>query len=281
MTTTTSSDRPTTLVLGATGKTGRRVAARLAERGWPVRHGSRSATPAFDWDSPATWPAALAGVDQLYVSYQPDLAIPAALPAITRLTRHARELGVRRIVLLSGRGEPGAQACEEVVLDCGIPATVVRASWFAQNFSEGHFLEPILAGTFPFPVDTVGEPFVDVDDIADVAAAALTTEDDRHVGQLYEVTGPRLLTFPEAVGEIAAAAGRPIAFVPVSPEAYRQELLDADVPPPFADFLVQLVTTVLDGRNAQVSDGVQRALGRPARAFADFARGGADVWAAG
>jgi len=281
MTTVTSSDRPTTLVLGATGKTGRRVAARLAERGWPVRRGSRAATPPFDWEAPCTWPTALDGVEQIYISYQPDLAVPAALPAIGRLTALARELGVRRLVLLSGRGEDGARACEELVLGCGIPATVVRASWFSQNFSEGPFQGPLLDGAFPFPVTTVGEPFVDVDDIADVAVAALTASDDRHVGEVYEVTGPRLMTFPEAVAEIGEAAGRRIPFIPVSPEAYHEGLLAADVPPPLADFLRELIETVFDGRNAHVTDGVQRALGRPPRDFADYAREAAraDAWA--
>ncbi len=263
-------ERLETLVLGATGKTGRRVADRLADAGWPVRRGSRSATPAFDWEDPSTWASALAGAHQVYISYQPDLAVPEALPAMERFTRLAVQSGVRKLVLLSGRGEEGAQACEDVVRRCGAAWTIVRASWFAQNFDEGHFLGPILSGTFALPTASIGEPFVDVDDIAEVAAEALMG--DEHAGQVYEVTGPRLLTFTDAIGEIAAATGRDIDFVQVPPEDYRRGLLAADVPDDFAAFLTDLITTVLDGRNASVSDGVERALGRAPRDFNDYVR---------
>src|SRR5688500_10945164 len=186
-----------TLVLGANGKTGARVAQRLRALGRPVRLGSRSGEPPFDWNAPATWPAAVHGVSAAYVNYQPDLAAPGASDAIRAFTALAAEAGVRRLVLLSGRGEPEAQACEQIVRDSGLEFTLLRASWFAQNFSEGHFVDAILSGEVALPVADVGEPFIDVDDIADAALAALI--DDRHVGQLYEMTGPRLLTFAQAV----------------------------------------------------------------------------------
>lgn len=263
-------DRPETLVLGATGKTGRRVADRLEQAGRPVRRASRSGTPAFDWEDPGTWAAALAGVGQVYITYQPDLAVPEALPAMRRFTRLAVASGVGKLVLLSGRGEEGALACEEVVRGSGVDWTIVRASWFAQNFDEGHFLEPILAGTFVMPPVTVAEPFIDIDDIADVAAESLM--DDRHVGQVYEVTGPQLIRFEDAIGEIAAASGRELRFLEVPADDYRQGLVAAQVPADFAAFLTELMTTVLDGRNEYVTGDVQRALGRPARTFGDYVR---------
>jgi uncharacterized protein YbjT (DUF2867 family) len=116
----------------------------------------------------------------------------------------------------------------------------------------------------------VREPFVDADDIADVAVAALT--EDRHVGQLYEVTGPRLLTFGEAVGEIAAAAGRELSYVPISPAEFAVGLQAEGVPPDQVELLTYLFTSVLDGRNASVADGVQRALGREPGDFSEFAQ---------
>ena len=191
------------LVLGGTGKTGRRVAARMAARGLAVRIGSRTAAPPFDWEQPATWREALHGVDAAYVAYHPDLAAPGAADAIQSLTALAAASGVRRLVLLSGRGEPEAQRCEQIVRDSGLEWTLVRASWFAQNFSESYLRDAVLAGEVALPVGAVGEPFVDADDIADVAAAALT--EAGHAGQLYEVTGPRLWTFAEAVAEIGRA----------------------------------------------------------------------------
>ena len=266
------------LVLGGTGKTGRRVAARMAARGLAVRIGSRTAVPRFDWEQPATWPEALHGVDAAYVAYHPDLAAPGAADAIQSLTGLAAASGVRRLVLLSGRGEPEARRCEQIVRDSGLEWTVVRASWFAQNFSEGYLLDAVLAGEMTLPVGAVGEPFVDVDDIADVAAAALT--EAGHAGQLYEVTGPRLWTFAEAVAEISRATGRSIRYAQVSPEAYATALRDAQLPEPMVALITYLFAEVLDGRNASVADGVTRALGRRPRDFTEYARDAAasGVW---
>ncbi|MFI1915307.1 NAD(P)H-binding protein [Nocardia sp. NPDC020380] len=269
----------TVLVLGATGKTGSRVAARLTARGVTVRPGSRSAAVPFDWTDRGTWAAALAGVDAVYLAYQPDLAVPGAPSDIQAFTALAKVSGVRRLVLLSGRGEPEALECEAIVRDSGLEWTVVRCSWFAQNFDEGAFAEYILAGEVALPAGEVPEPFVDVDDIADVAVAALTER--RHGGQVYELTGPRALTFAEAVGAIAAATGREIAYIPVPRTDFAAALTSYGVPADEISLLDYLFGTVLDGRNSATADGVQRALGRAPRDFADYARAVADsgAWA--
>ena len=214
----------TILVIGSTGKTGKRVADQLETRGIPVRHGSRSADIPFDWEDRQTWAPALAGVDKVYITYYPDLAVPGSIDAIRELTEMADEAGVRRLVLLSGRNEAEAERAEDVVKASGLQWTIVRCAFFAQNFNEGAWLDEVLAGTVSLPVDHVQEPFVDVDDIADVVVAALT--DDRHVGQLYELTGPRLLSFRDAVAEIGAAAGRDITFVSVPIDDYTAMLTE-------------------------------------------------------
>jgi len=260
----------TTLVLGGTGKTGRRIAEQLAARKLPVRIGSRSATPAFDWDNRSSWAAALANVDAVYISYYPDLAAPGATDAIRAFSDLAVRSGVRRLVLLCGRGEQEAQRGEEIVKQSGVQWTVLRCSWFNQNFSENYLLEPILAGEVALPAPNVGEPFVDADDIADVAVAALT--DDKHAGKLYELTGPRLLTFADAIAEIARASGREIRYVQVSMDDYVVALEQAQLPPQFVGLIKYLFTEVLDGRNAHLTDGVQRALGRAPRDFTEYAR---------
>ncbi|MFJ8744867.1 NAD(P)H-binding protein [Embleya sp. NPDC127516] len=258
------------LVLGGTGKTGRRIVDLLRAREADVRVGSRGADPGFDWEDPATWAPALRDVDKVYVSFFPDLAVPGAPAAIRAFTEAAASAGVRHLVLLSGRGEEEAQVCERVVADSGIAWTVVRASWFSQNFSEGYLVGPVLEGQVVLPVGDVGEPFVDADDIAEVAVAALT--EDGHHGQTYEVTGPRLLTFADAVAEIAAATGRRVDFATVGADEYAKALEEAGLPAGDIDFLIYLFTTVLDGRNARVEDGVRRVLGRAPRDFADYAR---------
>ncbi|MFI6587591.1 NAD(P)H-binding protein [Embleya sp. NPDC050493] len=275
---TTGNTGTTTLVLGGTGKTGRRIAEKLTGLGRAVRLGSRSALVPFDWADRTTWAPALRGIDSVYVSFQPDIAAPGGADTVGAFADLAVESGVRHLVLLSGRGEPEAQDAEARVRASGAEWTIVRASFFAQNFDEGEFLGPILGGEVALPVGDVGEPFVDVDDIADVAVAALT--EDGHFGQVYEVTGPRLLTFADAVAEIARASGRKITFVQVPLEAYSAVLADHGVPAEVIDLLAFLFGEVLDGRNAHVCDGVQRALGRAPRDFSDYARDAAarGVW---
>jgi uncharacterized protein YbjT (DUF2867 family) len=259
-----------TLVLGGTGKTGRRVAERLQARGVATRIATRSGTPSFDWNDRTTWNAALDGVTAAYITYAPDLAIPGATEAIQAFVGQAVASGVQRLVLLSGRGEEEAQRCERIVQESGIEWTVVRSSWFNQNFSEGEFLGMVLDGAITLPAADVPEPFVDVNDIADVAVAALT--DDGHNGEIYEVTGPRMLTFTDVAKEISRAAGREVQFIQVPKDAFAAGIAESGAPGEIAWLLNYLFETVLDGRNAYVCDGVQRALGRAPTDFADYAR---------
>ena len=261
---------PLVLVLGGTGKVGRRIVARLTAREVPVWIGARSAVPAFDWNAPATWPGVLNGVQNVFISYAPDLAVPGASQAVAEFTAQAAAQGVARVVLLSGRGEPEAEAAERLVQDGPLPWTILRCSWFAQNFSEDFLLDPILAGEVALPVDGATEPFLDCDDIAEVATEALL--DDRHAGQVYELTGPRLLTFGDAIGEIARAAERPIRFTTIPPEEFAAGLAAAGLSRDEVSLVSYLFATVLDGRNSSVRNGVERALGRPPRDFADYIR---------
>ncbi len=257
------------LVLGATGKTGSRIAALLAAGGHAVRPGTRGGYPAFDWQDPAGWDAVLDGVSAAYVSYFPDLAVPGAADTIAAFAARARAAGARRLVLLSGRGEDEAQRAEDAVRAAGVDWTILRASWFSQNFSESIFVDPIRSGTVALAAGDIPEPFIDADDIAEVAVAALTG--DGHAGQLYELTGPACLTFAEAVAAIAEAAGRPIAYRRITIDQQAAGLAAAGVPADIVALVTYLFGTVLDGRNAQVADGVMRALGRPPRSFADYA----------
>jgi uncharacterized protein YbjT (DUF2867 family) len=268
------------LILGGTGKTGRRIAERLEAREIPVRVGSRSERPAFDWSDRATWAAALEGVGAIYVSYYPDLAVPGAADDVAALVDLAKASGVRRLVLLSGRGEAEAQACESVVMRSGTDWTILRCSWFNQNFSETLMADMVLAGEIALPAGEVAEPFIDAEDIADMAVAAFT--DDRHIGQLYELTGPRLLTFAEVAAEISAATGRSIAFRQLTHEDFAAAMAAGQTPDDVAWLVSYLFREVLDGRNEWVADGVSRVLGRPARDFSDYARkvSASGAWAA-
>ena len=269
MTSTTSTDGHLTLVLGAHGTTGRRVVSRLAARGVPVRPGSRAGEPPFDWADERTWPAVLQGVSAAYLVYYPDLVAPEALERVRRFAGLAADRGVGRLVLLSGRGEKTAEQAEQAVMAAGTAWTVVRSAFFAQNFSEKGFEDLVRSGSVALPAPETGEPFVDAEDIADVVVAALV--DDGHSGQVYEVTGPRLMRFADTIAEIARATGRDVTFRRITTEQFVEQLTAGGLPGDEAHVFAEIFDTVLDGRNAVLADGVRRALGRPPRDFTAYA----------
>lgn len=259
--------RPT-LVIGATGKTGSRVATILDQKGVDVRCGSRGAAIPFDWDRPETWTAALEGVASAYVTYFPDIALPGAVGKVEALAAAAKSAGVEHLVMLTGRGEHHARLGEEVIRSSGVDHSIIRAAWFAQNFSEGYLRDPVLDGVLPMPGGDVLEPIIDIDDIAEVAVAALT--EDGHRDKLYEVTGPRLMSFAQMADELGTATGRPVRHIPISFEDFRAGVAEA-AGPFIADIFEAIARETLDGRNAHVTDGVERALGRKPRDFIEFA----------
>jgi len=268
------------LIIGKNGKTGARVDQRLQAMGYTTRPVSRSTNPSFDWENPATWRSAIEGTHAAYVTYQPDLAVPNAEATIRAFVQVAAKAGLKHIVLLSGRGEEGAQRAEEVLKASGISWNIVRASWFAQNFSESFMLDGILAGELVLPAGDTVEPFVDVDDIADVAVAALTQPELRN--KLFEVTGPRALTFAQCIKEISTALDRPIKYTSVPVDQYIDVLRQQGTPEDLLWLLHELFTVVFDGRNSNVMSGVAEALGRPATDFNSYVQKTIQtgVWAA-
>jgi uncharacterized protein YbjT (DUF2867 family) len=278
MTTTHSSS--TVLLTGGTGRTGARIARRLAERGVHVRLASRRAAVPFDWDDAHTWPGALRGVHTVYLCYSPDLAFPGVPELMERFSAAARDAGVSRLVLLSGRGEAGAEASEDVVRSSGLEWTVLRCAWFAQNFSEHFLLGPVRRGRLLLPADAaIAEPFLDLDDLAEVAADALSTV--RHVGRLLELTGPRLLTLSGVAAELSAATGRSVVFEPSTPAEFAADVALDGIPVEEALPLAGLFTDILDGRNASLTPDLREVLGREPTDFAAYAARTAatGVWA--
>lgn len=268
------------LVLGGTGKTGSRVVTALRARGATVRVASRSAEQRFDWTDDRTWGPALAAVSAVYL-------VPLdGVPTGPAFVRRAVDAGVERIVLLSARGtdvpgyfaadDPGNQArldLEAALRASGIEWTILRPGWFAQNFSEGFFRDEVRAGELTLPTGAASVSFVDTEDIAAVAVAALL--DPGHAGETYELSGPRAVTFDEALAEIAAVTGRQARYVPVDPAGYTAELIARGLPELDASMWASALNGIHRGLEAKISDGVQRALGRPARDFTDFVRAAA------
>jgi len=257
------------LVIGGTGKTGSRVAEGLTALGHTVRIGGRKSTPAFDWDNPSTFAPALKGMDRAYIVYYPDLAVPGAKEAITALTEAALQEGLEKVVLLSGKGETEAEACEQIVANSGLNYMLVRASWFNQNFSEGAFRDFVLAGQVALPMPDAETPFVDADDIADVVTKVLV--DDSYNGQTITVTGPRKRTFKELVDAMSAGIGRDIQYIPISIDEFKDGMKAAGLPDSYVWLFGYLFQEVLGNPDNQVvSHDVERVLGRKAKGFEEF-----------
>ena len=268
----------TTLVLGATGKTGRRVAARLRLHGVPVRAASRSSGTRFDWSDPAgwsgaiSWDTALQGVAAIYV-------VPPSVPGpVHEFVARAEAAGVQRLVLLSGHGADtwgdsdfgrDMRSAEDAVRGSALEWTVLRSANFAQNFDEELWHAPLLAGELALPAGPVGEPFIDLEDVADVAAAVLT-EPGRHAGRSYELTGPRSITFGEAVDLISRATGRPLLYKQISPAEYTAALVEQGVGEDDAHHVAEMFVLMEQGLIAGTTDALAGLLGRAPRTFEDY-----------
>lgn len=261
---------PDISVLAASGKSGRRVAAALRAEGHPVRAASRTAAVRFDWQDEDTWPAVTEGAGALYLVAPED---PTPLPSFVELVAEA---GVSRVVLLSGRGVEtwngrfghAMAAAEDLVRGSDLSWTVLRANNFMQNFTEDVWHEPMLTGRLALPTGGVAEPFIDLDDLAAVAAHVLTT--DRYAGRILDLSGPAALTYDDAVATIAAAAGRPIRFEEISPSAYADELRAGGLPEEWVAELGGMFDVTREGAVAHPTTAVEDVLGRPPRAFADW-----------
>ncbi|MET7280836.1 NAD(P)H-binding protein [Kribbella sp. NPDC005582] len=266
----------TILVLGATGKTGRRVVARLRADGVDVRAASRSGEARFDWTDRGSWADAVRDVEAVY------LVAPDDPEPIEAFVEQAVTAGVRRFVALSGRGMDkvvgrfgaGMAEAERAVRAAGVGWTILRANNFAQNFTEDMWHEPVLSGRLALPAGDLREPFVDLEDLAEVAAKVLTSSE--HDGQIYNLSGPESITFGEAVETIAKVSGRAVEYVAVTPAEYHAMLVGIGWPAEVADELNDLFATMRAGHLTTPSADVERLLGRPAGSFTAYVE---RVWA--
>lgn len=261
-----------TLVLGATGKTGRRVAARLRMRGMPVRAASRSGETRFDWSDPGGWGTALDGVAGAYV------VAPSTPGPVHEFVARAEAAGVRHVTLLSGRGADtwgdstfglDMRDAEDAVRGSSLDWTILRPNNFAQNFDEELWHAPLLAGELALPAGEVPEPLIDIEDVAAVAATVLT-EPGRHAGRTYELTGPRAVTFGEAVELISRASGRPMTYKQISAAEYAAMLIEDGVSDHVAHDVAEMFVLMERGLIADTTDGVAAVLGREPRTFEDY-----------
>ncbi|ROS30023.1 uncharacterized protein YbjT (DUF2867 family) [Rathayibacter sp. PhB127] len=263
----------TVLVTGVTGKTGRRLVPLLRAAGHTVREGSRRAATPFDWDDTATWPAALADIDAVYVVL-PDLGSASTVDQVRSFARAASAAGVRTAVMVSfpetgGMDTDVVATTEQQFTDAGLALTVLRLRWFNQNFSEDFLTDSVRQGVLRLPAGSGREAFVDADDIAEVALAALT--ETTRIGRSYDLTGPRSLSFHDIADELSRATGRSIRYEPISTDTYIEEQQATGVPEEFAQMLAALYNQIGTGALDHTSEDIDSVLGRPARDFRDYA----------
>ncbi len=264
--------KDTILILGASGKSGRRVAARLRLRGVATRLASRSSPTPFDWSDPTGWDAALDGATAVY------MVAPATVGPADEFVASAQSAGVRRVVLLSGRGADSwgdstfgldMRAAESAVRSSALEWTVLRPNNFAQNFDEDLFLAPLRSGELALPAGETPEPFIDLEDVADVAAEVLTRPSG-HIGATYELTGPDALTFGTAVEMISRASGQFITYKQISAAEYTALLVEQGVDAQDAEHVTEMFVLMENGSLATTTDTVASVLGRPPRSFQDY-----------
>ncbi|MEM9166499.1 MAG: NAD(P)H-binding protein [Planctomycetota bacterium] len=260
---------PNVLVIAATGKTGRRVAPLLEAKGVNIRRGSRSSSPAFDWALRDTWAPALSSMDAAYVVYLPDPALPGAAEDIRAFAEVAKQQGVGKLVLLSGRGVMRSETAEQAITGSGLDWTLVRAAWFNQNFTEGDFADQVRGGTITLPMADFVEPIIDADDIAEVVAETLTST--KYNGETLNLTGPVSITHAQIAAYLSRASGRQIDYAPISMDEFRAALTEAQLPSEYIGLLLHLFEITRSGVNAEPTNEVERVLGRPATSFEAFA----------
>ena len=271
----------TTLVLGGTGKIGSRLAVKLAKLGLDVRTAApRGADVQFDWNDATTHPAAVEGVERLYML--PPLMRMDFAPLVATFLDLAEASGVRHVTYLSEYGtrqfppDSAPRAVERDLTGRGnITHSILRPAWFMQNFSEG-FLYPV-QGVISLPTGDGLEAFIDVDDIASVAAATLANP-DAHAGATYALTGPEAISVSEVAGIITAVTGRQVTHSDIEREAWIQVMIGAGVPAAYADKLRILTEIIASGKGARPTDDVEKITGTPPTRFADFARRVKQAW---
>lgn len=261
----------TFLILGGTGKVGRRVSRVLERDGHTARAVGRSTPLRFDWTAPETWKSAVQGTDGVFV-VGPGSATDWS-PLLTALLETASAAGTRHAVLLSARAveflPDGNVARAEAALRAGpLPWTILRPAHFTQNFTEAMFTP--VDGRITAPVGDGAEPFIDAEDIAEAAAHVLAT--GTAAGETLALSGPAALTFGQATRTLSGITGQSIEFHDQAASDHAAALREAGTPEEYIRWRLAMLGAIRRGDDAYLSDGIQRLLGRPATDFTTWAR---------
>lgn len=277
------------LVIGATGNIGSLLVPQLAAQGVAVRaaslsvekltqkHSGAEVVP-FDFGDAATWPIALGGVDKVFFVAPPASTQTAQLEAFFA---EAKQAGIRHLVFSSGRttGDiPGSplNVTENLVRQCGLEWTIFRPAWFMQNFLNWVGFTISTENAFYLPAGNSKTVFIDVRDIAAVAAKVLTFAG--HENQLYELTSLKALNHEEVAERISNALKRPIRYVPLNDDDFIKEMVKRGWTQQSAENTVKLYEIVKSGKEEVISHDVEKVLGRLPIRFGQFARDYSGAW---
>lgn len=274
------------LVLGGTGKTGGPLVRRLTEEGHGVKCASRSgAAPGgaegcrFDWYAAESHGAALDGVGSIYLIA--PLGAPDPLQVMQPFIETAIARGVGRFVLLSSslleEGGPAMGMVHAFLRQCAPQWAVLRPSWFMQNFViDPHLTSICSEGAIYSATDDGLVPFIDAEDIAEVALHALT--DARPTANDLLITGPQAISYDQVAATIGGVVGRPVRHVRLTAEQLAKRFEDAGIPAEYATMLAGLDRAIAAGAEARTTDIVEKVTGHPPASFESFAQAHAGQW---
>ena len=258
----------TVLLTSGFGKTGRAIAERLSVQGLGFCAASRTTPTKFDWKDKATWPTALKGKKSVYLCFAPDIVLPGSRQCISDFIKTAEQYDCEKLVLLSCRGVEEAEACETIVHQSNLETTVVRSSWFFQNFLEDDFARMITEGALTLPSADIEEPYIDVEDVADVIVKVLT--EAGHTGKTYEITGSQSLSFRQMAKEMSDAFGRTIQLCDTPHRKFVFDLAGSSAPSEVIWLFDFLFDYILDGRNSRPTNRFFGLMGRHPRSIQEF-----------
>jgi len=265
------------LVIGGTGKTGSAVVRGLRARGVMTSIASRTANGPdrvrFDWADPSSHAAALHEAEAIYL-VAPALVRDPSLWMVPFIER-AIARGTRRFVLLSSSAidehAPGMGAVHAALAARAPEWTVLRPSWFMQNFSDPqHALGRSIREERTI-ISATGDGrlgFIDAEDIAAVAVATLLEP----ANAALVLTGPEALSYAEAAAILSRVIGEPVVHHALTSEAWQARMIAGGMPADYAALLGALEQAIADGAEDRVTDEVLRRTGRPPRSLEAFAR---------
>lgn len=264
------------LVTGATGTIGQALIKQLQTKNADFVAGVRNVEEAkkklpsvsnfveFDFSNSATYEGAVENIDSVFVLGPPIVLNLEEL--VAPFLDFLKGKGINRVVYLSALGSENMKlltfhtTLTQKIKDDGFDYTILKPSFFAQNFKNYEWENITERGVVYVPAGTGKAGFVDVNDIAAVAAAALT--EDGHSGKTYEITGPEILGYQDAANLLSEVMGKQIVYPNPTPEEFGATLKQAGAPDFIASYMIDVYSMILNNHVNVLSNHVEEVTGK-------------------